>query len=337
MFDGAILQGYITSDSSGNFSAASRSRDGPVSPNAIPLLAHTDSDGRPTRVQAMVIDERSRYLISGDSNHEIHAWKKDTDGWYCLQRRFPKDPLITDLGPLGDLSIHAASLKSGMGVTSLTMHPDKGRSQLLALSQTPSGPALRMLSTSTYKQLAFYSSGSAAGVFGRATLSADGKYSLCGTCSDLPTSTQPPRCHVRLWDTASGLSIPCALADAVLPYPVRSLSWHPRQHMVAVAMVGPGAAVAIYTGERESSTRAVSQLYNVSSLGLGFDSNAPESSETDSLTGIGPGAGALNITKSSTSDSPNPMGTTGKLLKVCPAHVNFSMPVKCRIYWNDKS
>ena len=108
------------------------------------------------------------------------------------------------------------------------------------------------------------------------------RFALCGSCLDTPA----PRCHLRIWDASTGLTQPCALADISLPYPVRALSWHPRQHMLAVAMVGPGAAVAIYTGERESSTRAVSQLYSAASLGLGFGSaSVPESSETDSLTG----------------------------------------------------
>jgi hypothetical protein len=37
----------------------------------------------------------------------------------------------------------------------------------------------------------------------------------------------------------------------MFPYPVRSVSWHPAQHLLAVSMVGHGAAVILYTGDRE--------------------------------------------------------------------------------------
>ena len=39
--------------------------------------------------------------------------------------------------------------------------------------------------------------------------------------------------------------------DMMFPYPVRSLSWHPSQHLLAVSMVGQGAAVILYAGDRE--------------------------------------------------------------------------------------
>ncbi len=67
--------GYITSDDN-NFSK---------DPNYIPYAAHDH------RVQALVIDERSRYLFSGDSDGDINVWRidpKDPKAWFQLLRKF---------------------------------------------------------------------------------------------------------------------------------------------------------------------------------------------------------------------------------------------------------
>jgi len=42
------------------------------------------------------------------------------------------------------------------------------------------------------------------------------------------------------------------LLDLMFPFPIRSISWHPTQHLLAIAMVGHGAAVAVYTGDKEN-------------------------------------------------------------------------------------
>ncbi len=39
--------------------------------------------------------------------------------------------------------------------------------------------------------------------------------------------------------------------DFYFPYPVRSISWHPKQHVLAVATQGERAAVIIYVGSKE--------------------------------------------------------------------------------------
>lgn len=40
--------------------------------------------------------------------------------------------------------------------------------------------------------------------------------------------------------------------DLMFPFPIRSISWHPTQHLLAIAMVGHGAAVAVYAGDKEN-------------------------------------------------------------------------------------
>lgn len=42
--------------------------------------------------------------------------------------------------------------------------------------------------------------------------------------------------------------------------PIRSIAWHPHQHVVAVATVGTNAALSIYCGERERAEVVVERL-----------------------------------------------------------------------------
>jgi len=239
-------------------------------------LAHLDSEGGACRVQALAIDERSRYLISGASNHDIYVWKKDEKGWYQLQRTFKHDAsLRAVLAPVDVLNAGNSSnmnlspaqllaLRPGAGVTSLCMHPEKTKSQLLALSHTGPSTILRVMSTSTYKQVAqcVGAGGSGGGVaagsgadgnsgpvFCRAVLSSDGRLVASGVCGEGSGPTSG-RFHLGVLDSSTGQAVSTPLSDVVLPYPVRGVSWHPKQHVVAVAMVGPGACVAVFGGER---------------------------------------------------------------------------------------
>lgn len=222
--------------------------------------AHTDAEGKVCRVQALTIDERSRYLISGASDHSIYVWKRDDSGWHQLQRTFKQDASLRK-SMLGATLIldPGASMKPGMGITSLSMHPEKGRSQLLALSHSPGGAMLRLLSTSTYKQLASFSGmgvdkdGRCSSVFARCSLSADGRLSIGGVQGDVGSATQG-KYNLRVWDSSTGHHVPSALSEITLPYPVRSIAWHPKQHVVAVAMVGTGACVSIFCADRGAST-----------------------------------------------------------------------------------
>jgi hypothetical protein len=99
-----------------------------------------------------------------------------------------------------------------------------------------------------------YVGGSA--VFCRAALSADGRIVACGT-----TSSNDEGCsRLRFWDSQTGNALPSTLTDLLLPFAVRSISWHPKQHVMAVAMLGSGAAVALYSGQRETAGKAVARI-----------------------------------------------------------------------------
>ena len=175
-------------------------------------------------------------------------WRMDPLGWYQLLRRFRK----------GDLDTR--------NITSLSMHPERTRGQLLVLAQ----PAiLRIYNLSTYRAQTSYPGLNIGCSFGRALFSADGRFVLSGSeDSRFGISATNPSddnvanpgnmsgfakakpSRIRVWDTSTGTPVNCSLSEITLPYPVRSMSWHPSQHMVAVAMAGHGASVAVYCAEK---------------------------------------------------------------------------------------
>eukprot|EP00605_Chrysophyceae_sp_TOSAG23-4_P000238 GSChrysophyteH1.ASY1.ANO1.275.1 assembled CDS len=251
VWNGGNFEGYITVENEEDFGA-----------NDTAPAAHNNA-----RVQSLVIDSRSRYLISGDSLGNIFVWRTDSHGWYQLLRRFKQD--LDTINP--DVAEYAALMQSG-GVQSLSMHPDKSKSQVLVLNQCP--PHLKLYSTSTYRPIS-NCSGIGAGqvvgrsmvskgnvntsgaVFGRATLSPDGHYAVTGVSSS--SSGGDGHYNLKFWDVKQGNLFPASLSDINLPYPVRSISWHPTQHAIAVAMVGHGAAVVVYCGEKESAELSISR------------------------------------------------------------------------------
>ena len=224
--------------------------------------AHSDA-----RIHSLTIDQRSRYLLSGDSLGNVFVWRTDSKGWYQLLRRFRRDS--------SNVETNSNMLMQSSGIQSLSMHPDKSKSQVLVSSQCPS--SLKLFSTSTYKpltvcngvgagQLAARTKTSKASkvntsgaVFGRATISPDGRYAISGV-SALSSSNAEGHYNLKVWEAQEGNIYPSTLSEINLPFPVRSISWHPKQHVLAVAMVGLGAAVAIYSGERESAELAVGRM-----------------------------------------------------------------------------
>ena len=88
--------------------------------------------------------------------------------------------------------------------------------------------------------------------FCRATLSADGRYAACGTI--IRNHDGIEKNHIRLWDTLTGRHIDTKIASLPYAYFPRSISWHPRQHVLTVAMVGQGAAIGMYCANKAKNT-----------------------------------------------------------------------------------
>ena len=60
-----------------------------------------------------------------------------------------------------------------------------------------------------------------------------------------------------MWEVSTGQLVSCPLSDIIFPYPIRGISWHPKQHLIAVSSVGVGASLCIYGADRESADAAV--------------------------------------------------------------------------------
>jgi len=222
VWDGSEMVGYVVVTT----------KDAEKKEEAVDYSPH---DGQ---INSIVIDERSRYMITGDSQGDIFAWRCDSSGWYQLLRKFKRDSTATPSAAPG-----AQEQNTGGGILSLTMHPDKHKGQMLALSRQPA--QLKVINMSTYKTqcacagFAGYSTASnnaAGGIFARANYSADGRYAIAGS----NVKAQDGLYRLQVWDTSTGHSVRTALSDMMFPYPVRSVTWHPSQHLLAVAMVSLG-------------------------------------------------------------------------------------------------
>lgn len=140
-------------------------------------------------------------MITGDSSGDIFAWRCDAKGWYQLLRKFKRDAS----NPTATLG--APDISTGGGILSLTMHPDKHKGQMLALSRQPA--RLKVINMSTYKtqcECAGYAGYShaatttAGGVFNRAQYSADGRFAIAGSS----VKAEDGLYRLQLWDTSTG-------------------------------------------------------------------------------------------------------------------------------------
>lgn len=144
-------------------------------------------------------------------------------------------------------------------------HPLKAKSMLMVHSRQPA--TIKVVSLTTYKPISFCegytgipqtylvredASIFSAGVFFRAIFSADGRFIVsCNTTHSASSLSSRGVANggtykLLVWDTYTGHPIQTPLSALTFPYPVRSLSWHPCQHLLAISMVGEGAAVALY-------------------------------------------------------------------------------------------
>jgi WD40 repeat protein len=233
------------------------------------------------RVNCLAIDERSKYLLSADSSGDINVWRVDNKGWYQFLRKFKKD-LLNPQASLGN----PLENNNVSGFVSLSLHPDKNKGQMLAMSTNPS--QLRIYNMHTYRLStvcngvgnAFGGDGSGKSGFSRAQLSADGSFAISSTSIDTDTC----RNVIKIWDMQTGQSVASPLTNIVFPYPVRSISWHPKQHMIAVSMVGEGAAVSIYYAQRETAEKAVARLNNIAVAEAISSAMAPNTNEENNLS-----------------------------------------------------
>jgi hypothetical protein len=153
----------------------------------------------------------------------------------------------------------AGTVKVAEGVVSLMMNPDKHKAQMLAHTMEPN--SVKIFSTATYRATSVCLGSSTAGlcahgpggngwmaqqgkelrsVFSRASLSADGRMVVAG-CPGMGSgsgSGAGSGTVLRVWDAQTGSVISSPISDHIMfPFAIRSVGWHPKQHMIAVAMV----------------------------------------------------------------------------------------------------
>lgn len=150
-------------------------------------------------------------MISGDSFGDIFAWRCDAKGWYQLLRKFKRD--ASNPTP----SLGSPDYSTGGGILSLSMHPDKHKGQMLALSRQPA--RLKVINMSTYKTQCVcagyagytHAASTAGGIFNRAQYSADGRYAIAGSS----VKAEEGLYRLQVWDTNTGHTIRTPLSGII--------------------------------------------------------------------------------------------------------------------------
>mmetsp|Transcript_2505 Transcript_2505/g.3848 ORF Transcript_2505/g.3848 Transcript_2505/m.3848 type:complete len:1065 (+) Transcript_2505:68-3262(+) len=262
----------------GKSQASRQDSDGDV----LPRPGYVDVPHMGFMVQALAIDVRSKYMFSGDSGGNILIWRPDNSDWYQLLRKFKKDDLC------------------GRSICSMTVYPDKAKGYLLVLARPSltdapnasdgggttggamalSSTLLKMYDLGTYRAQHNFHGATVSEAFSRATFSADGRYAICGCVGK--TTEGLEKYYLGAWDSQTGTPQQSNIAGVITyPYLPRCVSWHPSQHMMAVAMVGCGAAVGIYCANKDRAENAARQLetFESSSSELASDGDDRLSSE----------------------------------------------------------
>eukprot|EP00981_Chlorochromonas_danica_P009400 scaffold2646_cov184-Ochromonas_danica.AAC.3 len=246
-------------------------------------------------INALVIDDRSKYLLSADANGDIFAWRMNNmTGWYQILRKFKRNATVNNTATAGRSLYYAqqSTLEhfDNGSVLTLAIHPIKTKSLLLVHSRQPA--TIKVISLATYQVVSdcegytgvpqaylIHEDGQyfSAGVFFHASYSADGRYIIsCNTTTSVSfntgggSSSNASRrtadcCTYKLliWDTYTGHIVPSPISDLTFPYPVRSIAWHPNQHLLAVSMVGSGAAVVLYCIDPAGTVKVASEAASV--------------------------------------------------------------------------
>lgn len=122
-------------------------------------------------------------------------------------------------------------------------------------------------------------------VLSRPAVSPDGRYIVSSH------GTQQ-RSHVlKVWDSRSGRCVSESwLSQWTTKYPLRSMSWHPTQHMLAIASLGPGATVTVLYAEKEHThslaKRLVPSFFNSSPVGRKHGESYDNTSDAGSVASV---------------------------------------------------
>lgn len=194
-------------------------------------------------INALVIDDRSKYLLSADANGDIFAWRMNNmTGWYQILRKFKRNATVNNRTTAGRSLYYAqqSTLEhfDNGSVLTLAIHPIKTKSLLLVHSRQPA--TIKVISLATYQVVSdcegytgvpqaylIHEDGQyfSAGVFFHASYSADGRYIIsCNTTTSVSFNTgggsssgarrTADCCTYKLliWDTYTGHIVPSPLS-----------------------------------------------------------------------------------------------------------------------------
>lgn len=180
------------------------------------------------RVHCLESDRRSGRVFSADSNGIIFVWRCERDGDY------PSDFTIIR-------KIEHRDFRN-KPIVSMMIRPRRRRVQLLVQAQAST---LKLVDVTTSQPVAHFKGNLVrAGVI-RAKFSPDGTYVLAGSEDG----------KVYAWDTVS--ASPVSFLDGKFGYsaPLCDLSFHPKQHLVALTCFGGDHPVLVYCTNRPDTPK----------------------------------------------------------------------------------
>ena len=180
------------------------------------------------RINTITIDNRSKYLISADSEGDINMWRKDNNDWFQFLRKIKNDVNVNNT----TIIYHPLHT----GVLSLIMHPNKNTPHMLCMSQNP--PSLRVINmatlrihttcvgfTSSHTISPSYNASSNQTVYGdycfcRAQYSASGEFIIVGVGVTIQDDRKSSRMIHKLliWDAQSGQQVGKCILSGMYMY-----------------------------------------------------------------------------------------------------------------------
>ena len=189
-----------------------------------------------SHVNCLTFDPKTSRLYSGDGNGTIVIWRKQGTGtankgedYVCLRR----------VDKLKELR--------GVPITSLSLNPARptGRGILLIMGHQNT---LRLFDLSTQRlSQVFFTGVDNMDQIIRAIFSPCGTYVIAGSDQG----------SVMVWNSKTGLRLPNPLDGICYAKPINSITWHPKQHVVAFCAYGGPYPITLYSADRDPTKQQV--------------------------------------------------------------------------------
>jgi len=224
----------------------------------------------PGKITALVIDERTKYLVSSDSDGLVLVWKYyfsahgsprtgsssgEDRAWYRVLRKLRTELCSSPITTVTSLALtHNVGGQPQPGASTASGAPP---SQLMVLS--PPGQLVSFNMSNFRPTTSFPGCRTSPLEFHRCTLSPDGRF-VCA-CVFEGGQGAAKQYSLKIWEVISGAIVQnTVFSQFVFPHMIRSISWHPSQHMIAVSSLGPNAAVMVFYTEKESAKTAARRM-----------------------------------------------------------------------------